>query len=555
MLNKFHKIFSAVTLKSNSQIKDKEQLDYLLHKLKERKIIVDHDLSLIKKNIIDFPLNFAQACSCIRQIFLLDIEKQIESKINSVDENFQKMMRFLHFFSPEELGSEDLKILLTNLNFELENFKEIARNLNKNEILLRNIRFDTKHFLWERILENIQLQNESDNSDFFITDSTEYQTKMKNRIDYEFEIIRTRSIQMNSDKTRLIKKLKKVKIERVFCADRDIPILCWKVPSNFYDKEIMNKMYFKCEALRELILSKHFQKYTGFDDVSSDEFYYYFFENIEGESLIQLIKKLDLDISENSILFRYLAREILIGLRDLLNKCTYSFGFPISIDNIFYECSQLRLYLNNIDFGPKRQTILQSNQIIEAKLLYFYGIILIKFLAVSKPELEKLSENIQNACAAFEELEQMHKIYDMIPYIEECLTNTLESDVIISIIVESLMSPFKAKMLFDEFYEKKNFLKQALKSNEYKEIQINDNVDLNLNIKGSNSANDNYKEAEDKIIAFEPYYIVDKLNDKHEEDPNDDLLKRTMTINLLLIHPFYSDIKIEDSFLKILFKN
>ena len=99
---------------------------------------------------------------------------------------------------------------------------------------------------------------------------------------------------------------------------------------------------------------------------------------------------------------------------------------------------------------------------------------------MSKPELEKLSEDIKNVCAAFEELEQMQKIYDMIPYIEECLTNTLESDVIISVIVECLMSPYKAKMLFDEFYEKKNFLNEALRSKNNKQVYNNENVYLNL---------------------------------------------------------------------------
>jgi hypothetical protein len=40
MINKLQIIFERVTLKSKGQIMDKEQLDHLIHILKERKILI-----------------------------------------------------------------------------------------------------------------------------------------------------------------------------------------------------------------------------------------------------------------------------------------------------------------------------------------------------------------------------------------------------------------------------------------------------------------------------------------------------------------------------------
>ena len=54
----------------------------------------------------------------------------------------------------------------------------------------------------------------------------------------------------------------------------------------------------------------------------------------------------------------------------------------------------------------------------------------------------------------------------------------------------------------------------------------------------------------DKETMLLPYFINNEKNEKKNEDTTKDCL----TINKLLIHPFYSEINLTESFLKYLFK-
>ena len=257
MIYKIEKIFNNITISTNGYIKDREQLDYLIKKLLERRIIISNDVSLIEKYIIDYPLNFEQFCSYMRQIYKLDIEKQIENKIYTFEENFSKILRFLNFYSYSNLNSEDIYSILLNLNTNIENTNESILNMQKNEFLLRNLRDDIQKFLWEKLFDNESNQDELKNPDYFIPDPYEYHRIMQGKIEYEYEIIKTKKIHTDSKLKQ--KKEKKIKIEKAFCADRDIPIQAWKIPNRYFDREILAEFYYKCEALRELILSKYFQ--------------------------------------------------------------------------------------------------------------------------------------------------------------------------------------------------------------------------------------------------------------------------------------------------------
>ena len=167
----------------------------------------------------------------------------------------------------------------------------------------------------------------------------------------------------------------------VYCSDRNIPINCYTIQNGYFDRKKLENFYFLCEASRELLLSKYYPNFLGYDETSNDENKFYFFEYIDGgEKLVNLYRGIETEKPETSFFFKYLCKEILCALRDLLYKCTYSFEFPITCDNIYYDKKNFRLYLDKITFGPKRKSIMESLQIIEAKLLYFYGMILLNIL-------------------------------------------------------------------------------------------------------------------------------------------------------------------------------
>ena len=207
---------------------------------------------------------------------------------------------------------------------------------------------------------------------------------------------------------------------------------------------------------------------------------------------------------------------------------------------------------------------MDSPKILEAKMLYFYGLILLNLLAIKYNKLEEIIITLNENCKNLEEFGKMQFIFDCIDKIEEIITQNLKNDDLICILIECLLSPYKAKIVFDEFYKKKNFLKEAIQSrldkyNKDNNVTITDEKNLKsskslniTNIKNNNETNNiiESKFSADKETMLTPYYVDNEKNEKKNEDSTKDCL----TINKLLIHPFYSDTEVTENFLKTLFK-
>ena len=562
MLFKLEEVFKSKTNASGNIIKDHQQFEDLKEKLKERKIIIEQDSKLFDKHIKNFPITFENLINYIKEIYKIDIENLIEHKIENHNEILNNINRFLLFLrsSNNEITNNDVVQILTSLIKNNDNLDKTILNFNKSHFIITNIHDDIQKFLWEKIYQTKENKTEEFFKELDITfnDPEEYQFKYQEKILYEYELIRVRKFHIKGnfnmpENIELKKKqLKEITSEEVICSERNISILCYKIPNSYYDKEKLENFFFKCEAGRELILSKYFQKFLGFDDISNDEFQYYFFEFIEERTkLTDFFKNIETEITETSFFFKYIAKEILCLFRDLLNKCTQSFKFPITCDNLYYDKTKYRLYIQGIKFGPKRKSIMESHDIIEAKLLYFYGMILLNLLSLKKQELKNLIDFLNNISIDLEEFSKMQLIFDKINYIEEQLSKHLESDIVICIILECLISPYKAKVIFDEFYEKKNFYKEAIKSRKLKEENKNkiNNEEKNPQKKISDIDNLENENNRDKITVMSHYYID---NDKVEV-ANENAVRQSLKINDLLIHPFYSDTKLDEGFLTYLF--
>ena len=212
---------------------------------------------------------------------------------------------------------------------------------------------------------------------------------------------------------------------------------------------------------------------------------------------------------------------------------------------------------------------MDSPKILEAKMLYFYGLILLNLLAIKYPGLEELIITLNENCKNLEEFGKMQFVFDYIDHIEEEITKNLKNDDLICILIECLLSPYKAKIVFDEFYKKKNFLKEAIQSRLDKYKKDNNVNEENKNFKSSKSLNniasrksldkslgDNNNSEQGKFTAdketmLSPYYKDNEKNEKKNEDSTKDCL----TINKLLIHPFYSEMEATETFLKDLFNS
>ena len=112
-------------------------------------------------------------------------------------------------------------------------------------------------------------------------------------------------------------------------------------------------------------------------------------------------------------------------------------------------------------------------------------------------------------------------------------------------------------------FMKKNFLEEALQSrlDKYNKDNISEDsksIKTNKSSYTRNKGDKNDKKTDtidtkftiDKETMLLPYFINNEKNEKKNEDSTKDCL----TINKLLIHPFYSEIDLTESFLKFLFK-
>ena len=425
------KIFEEVTGSSEGEIKEKQQLNNLFNRLQERKVIIEQDRKLLDIHIKDFPINFEQLINYIITIYKLEIEKVIHHKITEHQETLDHIINFLNFLrdnTDNKLTPEDISKILESFLQNRTSIENSLINFDKSLFIINSIHDDIKKFLWEKIYETMEDKNQEffEKLDIIYDNPSEYQFKMQEKIQDEYEIIRVKGFHPKEN-ARLpenrIKIFKKITREEGLCADRNIPIWVYKIPTNYYDKNILEAFYFQCEATRELLLSKYFQKFLGFDEISSNEFQFYFYEFIkDGIKLVPFFTSIDNVELETSYFFRYIAKEILQSFRDLLYKCTYSFKFPITCENFYYDKINFRLYLQGIIFGPRRKSIMDSPKILEAKVLYFYGLILLNLLATKYPGLEKLIFTLNENCKNLEEFSKMQFVFDCIDSIEEVIT-------------------------------------------------------------------------------------------------------------------------------------
>ena len=551
MLYKLEKEFVAVTKDIKNPIRDQQEFDYLTQRLLERKIIIEHDKNLFSKHIKDFPFFYDNFINYITEIYKLDIENSIEHKINSHEEILNSINKFLSFLtSVSKLTNEDIVQILTSILKSNESIQKTLLNFNKSKFIINSIHDDIQKFLWEKIYETMRDKNEEffKSLDVTFDDPEDYQFKYQEKINYEYEIIRVKKFHYKNENISSDRIGNKIICEDAYCSDRNILIKCYKIPNIYYDKNVLESFYYQCESGRELLLSKYFVKFLGFDDITNEEFQFYFYENIEGMKLLDFFLSVETENPETSFFFKYIAKEILQAFRDLLNKCTYSFKFPITIDNFYYDKIQYRLLLKNLQFGAKRKSIMESHQIVEAKLLYFYGMILLNLLSLKYSELKDLIYILNKECNNLEEFGKMQKIFENLPKIEKYLSSNLVNDTIICIIIECLLSPYKAKLVFDEFYDKKNFLKKAIESRKKEKKDDNNNNEEEEKI-NENEKKEEMEDENDKTAVLEPYYLNDT------EVINENVIKKSLTVNLLLIHPFYSNTNLDEQFLKYIFSN
>ena len=104
----------------------------------------------------------------------------------------------------------------------------------------------------------------------------------------------------------------------------------------------------------------------------------------------------------------------------------------------------------------------------------------------------------------------------------------------------------------DKYNKDNNNITDENKNNQNFKSKSSKSINVNVSsLKNGEKTSDNIdsKFSVDKEVLLAPYYKDNEKNEKKNEDSTKDCL----TINKLLVHPFYSEIQLTESFLKFLF--
>lgn len=177
--------------------------------------------------------------------------------------------------------------------------------------------------------------------------------------------------------------------------DKDQPLEVIKLPKVFPDIEKLNMILNTFDAYKEMIFSKYFVKYLGFNTTEDQDYNLYFMELHNELTIAELYMQTPYKLTSQMLLFKYWAREIFKGLNDLLCMCTYSFKKPIRLSHILAADFGTKVVFNNLNFTERRCKVSESQECLEASLLKNYGTLLLELLNYSTLDEMKQSEGLE----------------------------------------------------------------------------------------------------------------------------------------------------------------
>jgi len=102
----------------------------------------------------------------------------------------------------------------------------------------------------------------------------------------------------------------------------------------FSEFEILESKLNSLNAYKELVFSKYFPNYLGFNSFADPLNNLYFIEFTKGKTLKRLLIEAKNRLHPGMSLLRYWIREIFLAFKDLLHKTTYTPKLPITLQKI-----------------------------------------------------------------------------------------------------------------------------------------------------------------------------------------------------------------------------
>ena len=299
----------------------------------------DFTAELIRNNHIS--REEAEALEAVKPAFPASFERVLMTLAQSkVDPQLSRLLELAYQLDEDVVNT---RALLDNWNLQVMNHKELGHVLaqlarveekvktsqelvGKTALKLQMYSEDTQRGVYDKVYDLYSAFRTAHN----------YQDEEYENIEKQWYSQRVRHVQYRNRAIKVIKTLSSGVIRQIgFCADKDFPLEVLKVPHALTDYEYLQSLSQQISASKQLIFSKYFASYYGFDDLSDPDYNLYFFELLKGVSLRKLMAGKTLDPEQ--LLFRYWVRELMNAFTDLLLRCTHELLSDVTLANIFVQ--------------------------------------------------------------------------------------------------------------------------------------------------------------------------------------------------------------------------
>jgi hypothetical protein len=315
-----------------------------------------------------------------------DEMKELEMAMDDYTHQFNEYRALLADWKTVGLDNQEVGTLLDIFNKLEKETEEFSAGFNKQLGGLRSIN--------EAFMHHKDQMNTIGGG---VRSSYKYQEEEGANIEKQFMATRVRGIHYRNQPVKVLAKYEFGLIRVVgYDQDKDQPVEVVKLPKVFPDNDKLNMILNTFDAYKELIFSKYFIKYLGFNTVADPDFNHYYLELIPDPSLADLFANTPYKLTSKMLLFRYWAREIFFALSDLLGMTTYSFKKPIQLGHIFPTDYGTKILFANLNFEEKRCRSSEAQENLEAYLLRNYGKILLEILNYNSVEQMRKEEGLES---------------------------------------------------------------------------------------------------------------------------------------------------------------
>ena len=395
---KLRQVFREAADNRDDVVPDAQTWNYLTALMLRNRLASVKDVELLERYRPSFPLDFDSFIRTVQQAFGDQQLKRLEVTVDDAKEQLENCRTLINMMNIKFLSKDELHQLANIVHQCSKRSQAAEQALHKVLTDIHGYSEDVFGFVWDKIygpaldVAQIKLPHA-------------YIKQEKAALEKEFAQRRVRSVHYRKQAIKILKTYETGIVKEVaFCADRDFPVECYKIPKEFPHYEVLTQFFNQIGATKELLFSKYLPSYLGFDDLGDELCNQYFFQIVKGRKLKRVLEDTGRTLLGFEPLFKYWAKELLFAFRDLTYRSTYNLAEDVTLKNVFVSDVGIKVYLKKVRFGEQRDDALDYHLQVEAQHLKMYAKLLVEMLTNREDfvEFEGLEIDPELKCILYE---------------------------------------------------------------------------------------------------------------------------------------------------------